>query len=229
VDGLLPPHASVASAASCYARAIDEVAPRRPVHLLGHSFGGWVVFEIARLLVAAGRQIGSLTILDSEAPGSAEEYTNTEMLAKLVDTFELILERPFGVTPRELDRCSEATQRDLLHRRLVAEGLMPSVSHSVALRGPIRTFAASIRAGYVPETAYAGPVTLVLVDDPKLDAAANQLAHQRLTAAWTRCAPRLTTAHVPGNHVSVLKHPHVRHLARSIQDAMGWRIGHASA
>ncbi len=46
-DGEAPPHSTVQAAAEYYLRALREACPAGPVHLLGHSFGGWVAFEMA--------------------------------------------------------------------------------------------------------------------------------------------------------------------------------------
>ena len=65
VEGLLVPHSTVEAAAATQVRAIREVQPSGPVHLLGHSFGGWVALEVAHRLSAEGRSVASLTIIDS--------------------------------------------------------------------------------------------------------------------------------------------------------------------
>src|SRR5205823_2753105 len=57
LDGKLIPHSTVPAAAESYLRVIKEVQPKGPVHLVGHSFGGWVVFEMARRLCTDGRTI----------------------------------------------------------------------------------------------------------------------------------------------------------------------------
>jgi thioesterase domain-containing protein len=220
VDGVLVPHSTVLSASASCLRAIDEIHPKGSIHLLGHSFGGWVAFEIAQQL---GSAIASLTILDSDAPDEDDsimrEYTNTEALMKWVDIFELILGHPIGVTQSDLDSRTEREQRDLLHHRLVTASLVPRSSNPEILRGPLRAFAASLRTHYKTSGVYLKPVRLILTDDPRLDRATNERERERLVRRWRVWAPNLICKHAPGNHLTVLNQPNVRALAAMIPNS----------
>src|SRR5262249_23162075 len=70
LGGVVVPHTTGPAAARAYLQAVQQKYPDGPVHLLGHSFGGWIAFEMAQLLRGAGRSVASLTILDSEVPYS---------------------------------------------------------------------------------------------------------------------------------------------------------------
>jgi thioesterase domain-containing protein len=222
-DGLVP-HSTIFAAAECYIRAIHQVCPEEPVHLLGHSFGGWVVFQMAQDLIKSGRTVASLTILDTEVPDNMNrvlrEYSNTEAIMKWSDTFEMVLGRPLGLKRAEIDMQPEAVQRTLLHERLVAEGLLPSRTTPDVLQGPLRTFAASLRAHFMPKQAYSGPMRLVLVDELKLDEIGNWRNQQLIMSRWKHWAPNLEYVHGPGNHLTVLKPPHVKILAALLQEEL---------
>src|SRR5262252_3500628 len=101
IDGALIPHSNVTAAAESYLRAIQAMYPHGRIHLLGHSFGGWVVFKIAQLLFELGRPVASLTLIDSEAPDGLEasfsEYNHTEVLLRWIEVFERFLERPLNI------------------------------------------------------------------------------------------------------------------------------------
>jgi arthrofactin-type cyclic lipopeptide synthetase C len=224
LDGAMVPHATVAAACEFYLRAIVETCPKGPVHLLGHSFGGWVVFAMAQRLRQAGRVIASLTILDSEIPdeeGAAiREYNNVEAILVWIDIFEKILEHPLGVSRGDIEPRDEAAQRKLLHDRLVSEGLMPRQSDPDRLRGPLQTFARSLRTHYTPSEIYPGPVRLVLVNDQKLDQDANRRNREQVAEGWKRWAPNLVCTCAPGNHLTILNQPHVHVLAGLVREAI---------
>lgn len=218
--GLAPdtvPHATVEAAAEWYLAELDRVHPVGPVHLLGHSFGGWIAFEMARRLLDAGRAVGSLTLLDSEPPDEAgsplREYDGREAFLKLVRAFEQAAERPLGIDPADIETLDEAARRALLHERVAGAGLLPRRSNPSVLRGPLRAFSAALRANYTPGGAYAGPLRLVLVSDPTLDADANQAEFARMESAWRSWAPGLRASLGAGNHMTALKPPHVHTLA----------------
>ncbi|MFF8290557.1 amino acid adenylation domain-containing protein [Streptomyces sp. NPDC016309] len=56
---------SVEEIAADYVRRMKEVRPEGPYHLLGWSFGGTIVYEMAVQLRAAGEEVGVLTVLDA--------------------------------------------------------------------------------------------------------------------------------------------------------------------
>jgi arthrofactin-type cyclic lipopeptide synthetase C len=218
------PHSTVEAAAEFYVQAINEAYPRGPVHLLGHSFGGLVVFQMAHLLLESGRTIASLIILDKEAPDRPDsvvlEYSHTDMLMSWIDDCELVLGHPLGINRADIEWLPEATQREILHTNLVRVGLMPPRSNPDELRGPLRVFGASTRARYVPGKSYPGPLKLVLVDDPRLDRATNRQRHQKVIKDWKHYAPGLVSVHGRGNHLTMLKTPHAQTLANLIQDGL---------
>ncbi len=217
LDGADIPHATVRAAAESYLSALEEVYPAGPVHLLGHSFGGWVAFEMAGKLRRAGRPVASLTLLDTRVPGDeAAEYGHTDAFLRLVELFEQAAERPLGIDAAALDALDEPARLRLLHGRLVGAGLLPARSDAGLLRGPFRGFASCLRAAYTPDSIDPTPLRLVVVDDPALDEAANRLRFQERVAGWRRWAPELVPIHGSGNHMSALKLPHVRALARML-------------
>ncbi|MBV9032963.1 MAG: alpha/beta fold hydrolase, partial [Acidobacteriaceae bacterium] len=229
IDGRLIPHSTVSSAAESYVRAITQVQPEGPVHLLGHSFGGWVVFEMAQRLRAAGRTVVSLTIIDSEVPDGDQgrEYTDTEVFVELVKVFEQYAASSLEITSRDLELRDESARLGLLHEQLMRVGIIPQRSNAEVLRGPVRTFAACLRTHYQPEGIYPGLLRIVLVDDSNLDDKANQRRYEQHIAGWRRWAPDIIAWHGPGNHMTVLKPPHVYNVATWL--SLGLERGYTQA
>ncbi|MEE4149196.1 syringopeptin non-ribosomal peptide synthetase SypC, partial [Pseudomonas viridiflava] len=217
LDGRTVPYSLVETAAEAYLQSIDSIQPKGPVHLLGHSFGGWVAFEMAARLTARGREVASLTLIDSESPGGngvvGKPYTAIAVLERLIETMELAAGKSLGI-----DRAAFSVQDDighmrLLHAGMVRAGMLPQRSSADAMRGPARAFGTALRTRYQPSQIYTGPVRLVLADDPVLDAAGNQREQQAMVTGWRQCAPDLTVWRGPGNHFTILKAQHVQHLA----------------
>ncbi|MEF9386894.1 non-ribosomal peptide synthase/polyketide synthase [Ralstonia solanacearum species complex bacterium KE056] len=218
VDGWRVPHSTVEAAAAAYVRALDAGQVARGIHLIGHSFGGWVALEMALQLQAAGRAVASLTLLDCEAPGSeagwlGRTYTATAVLEKFVEAVELALGRSLGIDPAQLHAADEAEQWRLIHAGMVGAGLIPRRSQPGMLRGPIRTFGAALRTPYRPGRLYTGPVRLVLADDPALSREANEREQCRAVSELRGWAPDLVAWRGPGNHFSLLTPPDVLQVA----------------
>lgn len=65
IDGADDPFDRVEDMAQYYLDAIKKVQPRGPYILIGGSFGGLVMLELAQCLAGRGEQIGLLVLLDS--------------------------------------------------------------------------------------------------------------------------------------------------------------------
>jgi arthrofactin-type cyclic lipopeptide synthetase C len=224
LDGLGLPHASVAAAARCYVDALQAACPHGPLHLLGHSFGGWVALEMAHQLQAAGRTLASLTIIDSEPPQQrAGECSELDALLELVTICEQAAERPMGLDRTGLAPLSPEQRLAALHQGMVALQLLPSRSSPVLMAGPLRSFARCLRTGYMPAVPYDGPLQLILLDDPALDAAGNQQAQAAHVEGWRQHAPQLRWWRGPGNHMTALQLPHANELAAWLTAHTGLR------
>ena len=217
LDGLYVPHSTVSAAARAYLNALKKCHHDEPVHLFGHSFGGWVAFEMALQLRSSGRDVTSLTIVDSDVPGedktARREYNRPEALIEMAHLFELASQRSLNVSLSDLEALSPNEQLELLHQRLVKVQLLPPRSRPDALLGPIRVFEAGLRTSYQPGSLYLGRVCLVLVPDMELDDAANEKKFIDSINGWRRFAPNLVPLRGRGNHITVLKKPFVDVLA----------------
>ncbi|KTC01815.1 non-ribosomal peptide synthetase [Pseudomonas syringae] len=218
LDGRSVPHSRVEAAAQSHVLAIEAMYPQGPLHLVGHSFGGWAAHAMAVKLQARGREVASLTLIDSEAPGgdglSSKPYTATAALERLIEALQLSSGKSLELDPLTFADCDGDTQLHLLQSAMVRIGLLPQRLAPQALQGIVRTFASAVRTVYRPDPgSYNGKASLVLVDDPQLDALDNQLEQASSAAGWQQLLPQLALWQGPGNHFSVLKAPDVYSLA----------------
>ncbi|WP_141699581.1 non-ribosomal peptide synthetase, partial [Pseudomonas sp. BIOMIG1BDMA] len=224
LDAKALPHSRVETAAQAYLQALEQQCPHGPVHLLGHSFGGWVAFEMALRLQAQGREVLSLTLIDSESPGSSgvvgKPYTATGVLLRLIETLQLAAGKPFGIDQQAFVDLDESAQLATLHAAMVRVGMLSARSTPDVMQGPARAFGAALRTVYQPRQRYNGPVRLVLADDPTLDAQGNQREQTSMIEGWSRHTDHLQTWYGPGNHFTLLKAPHVYSLASWWHDGL---------
>ncbi|WP_232437049.1 thioesterase domain-containing protein [Burkholderia ubonensis] len=233
LDGVLVPHASVAAAAAAYLPVVERLAAdaREPVHLIGHSFGGWVAMALACRLQASGRPPASLTIVDTEAPASGgrlgRQYTFTSVVWNLVRALETATGRPLGIAHDALLRADRAGQWAMLHRGMVDARIIRGASGPRDLQGIVRAYGTALRTGYDPAAVYAGDVTLVLAAD--FDDAEHRLAPDDVLAGWRRFAPRIALWRCPGNHYTMIRPPYVEHFAQWWQQRARGDSGMAAA
>lgn len=223
------PHASVQAAAACYTKALLKQCPDGQCHLLGHSFGGWVAFEMAAQLRRAGRSPLSVTLVDTQAPtrGVAPEMTRVDVLMCLVELLELGLPRPMNLSRDQFARIGCPQQLALLHDRMVAAKVMPARSAPQDLDGMLRTLSANLRTAYVPSSVSMEPVQLVQANDTRLAAEARGAQQLGTVTDWQRWAPNLQSWLGPGNHLTILRPPHVEALADRIRTWLPIRHEHA--
>ena len=217
LDHMLVPHSTVEAAATMYVRAIEESGRTAPIHLIGHSFGGWIAFEMAQQLVGRGRVVASLTIVDSDAPGpglpAVREYSALEAFSEWIRVLELVTEQKSPIDADEIRKVTAPERLKLAHAWLVRIGLLSKRSTPESLRGGFRSFCSALRTTYQPLQSLRGPVHLVLARDTTLDEAANQRKDDEAVRGWRHWMPGLEYWHGPGNHMTIFRHPHVEELA----------------
>jgi arthrofactin-type cyclic lipopeptide synthetase C len=209
-------HATVEAAAAAHLAEIGHLTAAGPVHLLGHSFGGWQAYELACAITARGGQVASLSLLDCEPPATVDAVVEVRDLDALLDLVALygdLAGTPLGLHRADLAPLGDTERRVLLHARMAEVGLVPPKSPPDLIAGPVRTFTRCLRTTYAPRGTYAGPVGLVLVDDAAKDADANRADHQELLRGWRRLAPAVELWRGPGTHMTMLAAPHVAAIA----------------
>ncbi|QBG95888.1 amino acid adenylation domain-containing protein [Xanthomonas oryzae] len=212
------PHGTVESAATAYVAWVIEELPDRPIHLLGHSFGGWLAFDLARQLAAHGRTVASLTLLDAEVPGAdgavGKPYTATAVLERLIESLQLSRGVSLGIDPHLFPTLDHAQQLDVVRAGMVRVGLLPQRAPPDAIHGVVQVFGTALRTVYRPAYRYPGTLRLVQADHPLLDAADNRTQHEEQAAGWRALASELSIWCASGDHFSMLRAPHVHDLAR---------------
>ncbi|QNH25432.1 alpha/beta fold hydrolase [Xanthomonas theicola] len=188
------PHATVEEAAIEYLGELRSVYPQGPYHLVGHSFGGWVAFEMARRASAA-----SVVIVDSDAPGRRQrEYSDVDALLELASLFELHLGRPLNLRAADFASRALDAQLQVLGRRAQADPDELAMIFAV--------FASNLRTTYLPPQRYPHAIDLVWAERTAAD-----------SDTWLPWAPAQHVHRVAGNHATMLESAHVASLARVLR------------
>ncbi|MDC9595208.1 thioesterase domain-containing protein, partial [Xenorhabdus sp. IM139775] len=201
------PYTSVEGAARAYIQNIRQIQPHGPYHLLGHSFGGWIAFEMALQLQAEGESVASLILVDTDEPdqqaSACKSVNRTETLMELIDIYNLILEKPLPLTRPDLDDLAPDEQIQRLHHALVKAGLFPAKTPISLLQGIVRVMQANLNTGYIPRTRYQGRVHLINAEKGDWD------ERRTRETQWGLLVAELSTMLVPGNHMTMLSAPQV--------------------
>ncbi|MDC9603589.1 non-ribosomal peptide synthetase [Xenorhabdus griffiniae] len=202
------PYRSVEGAARAYIQNIRQIQPHGPYHLLGHSFGGWIAFEIALQLQAEGEQVSDLILIDTDEPdqqGSALKSVNRiETIMELIDIYNMILNQPLPLSRQDFANLSADEQIQYLHSALIKAGLFPAKTPISLLQGIVHVMQANLNTSYIPRDRYEGRVHLVNAEEGDKDERRTRETQWRLLVA------ELDTIVVPGNHMTLLSAPHVK-------------------
>jgi thioesterase domain-containing protein len=218
LDGVTPPCTAVETVAASILPQVLQAAPQGPIRLVGHSFGGWIAFELALRLRAQGRVLASVDLLDSLPPSDAAEAECDELdvLLRWVELVELSAERPLGIDASVLGPLPAPARMRLVHRRMTEVGLLPMQSDPVSMLGTLRMFAACLRTRYAPAGTYDGVVRIVHLQAPDLDVSNNDREAAEMLSGWMGHAPRAQLIRAAGNHITGIRGPHARALAERL-------------
>ncbi|WP_424190148.1 SDR family NAD(P)-dependent oxidoreductase [Actinokineospora sp. G85] len=204
-----------------YADLLRERQPHGPYRLGGWSFGGFLAYEVARVLAERGERVDQLFLLDAIRPLRAADPARSA-LARFTRYAEHV-ERTYGVRldlrAEVMSTMDEQAQVRFVMRRLAQ---VPGLGAD-ALRHQHTSFVdAGVGERWRPRP-YAGRVTLLRAREPHPLISALDPRYDRADDAlgWDALCPDLTVVRVPGDHLSMMDPPRVRVLAGHLATALG--------
>ncbi|MFC9946662.1 amino acid adenylation domain-containing protein [Streptomyces pratensis] len=219
--------------AAGYIAAMRRVQPSGPYHLGGWSFGGFVAFEMARQLHAAGESVGSLILLDTTAlnPGR-RPWTDDEALLGWF-FWELLWLQHGSATAGDLLPPGLATLEEkfaFMTRLAVDEGVLPAGSGDAVVRRLFRVYEANWRSAFDYRPGVVDyDVLLVRARDPlpgvllEMHTAIDSM-HADETNGWReRTSGRLTVVDTEGDHLTIMEEPRVPDVVGTVLRAIGYR------
>ncbi len=208
-----------------YLAAIREIQPHGPYMIAGYSLGGLVAYEMAQHLVSEGERLALLVLLDTTVH---ERYWPINawlehLKRRAAHHMHRMRELPWAERPLAITRLTGGLMNKLgrstgVVETIDAEGLvLPESLRRLRLAG-LSAFAA-----YRPRPSDL-PITLM-----GTDVNASNLGDPR--HIWRKLTPALTTYDVPGNHLTMIRPPHLPVLAARLSqcvNAARVKCGHAA-
>jgi len=234
IDIAEQPHESVEDAALYNLHALARFNLIRPIHLLGHSHGGLVAFEMALRLQEQGRNVASLTLIDTGPPDSIEEpphqASSAEIFREFMEAFEDTFDKTLGIDQSVIESGQARMFVDELNAALITARVLPLRNNIAMLRGSLATFTAACKSRYIPNRRYADTLRLVLVGPRSnrrisMDDVRKKWANY--AAKWRSHAAAVNIWHGPGHHFSILRPPQVSFLAKWWQQATAMSLSNS--
>jgi thioesterase domain-containing protein len=218
------PHEQLEAMAAAYIKEMREVQPHGPYLLGGWSFGAFVALETARQLKAQGEEIGLLAIMDSEAPGLAAEWQESEPVDEddpvvLAHELEIMANRKDALAIDEKYLRQLDPDEQLLYIMDLAKEahIMPQELNLTQVKRSLRNLKTRIHAGrnYLPPV-YPGKVTLFRCSNviPRYQA----FLETDPTWGWSNISSLPVDVHiVSGSHETMVVEPDVQVLAEELK------------
>lgn len=233
MDGLHPP-TSIEEMAACYIKAIRQVQPYSPYQLGGWSFGGLVAYEMAQQLHQAGEQVSFLAILDTNPPISSNQVSLGDGLKFLLTTvprsiypflldYWSLIKNDTGSRLPHTEHPVSTAKKIITSRRWLSFLERATINHLIPQEAVLRMldeltidqlmkiFYANSRAtlNYIPQP-YPGAIALFRTEH-------TQNPSKDLTLGWRQLATNVRFHCIQGNHLTMLRKPHVQVLAEQLR------------
>ena len=224
LGGIEDPHSSVTVAAQDFVVEILSVSPKGAYNLIGHSFGGWIAFEAATLLQKMNQEIGFVALLDTEPPSSdhssRESLSRTDILLRLIGTYEDMLDHKLCKLREKVVGVSGDKQLELLLIDLIREGVFPKNSKISVVESIFKVFSTQVNARYKPKDVLSGSLFIFTPNSAGYSKRADSTID--LVEAWRQYSTTCCKVNVPGNHVTLLRKGNVEVLADHLKSIMKW-------
>src|SRR5438552_2955291 len=222
LDGRSEPHTSVKEMAAHYIKEMRELQPEGPYLLGGRSSGGTIAFEMACQLAAEGEKVSLLALLDTYPagyfkllPGSGSwrqkiSHSARKFQSHLTNLRQLNATKKVGYLLNKLAYAPEKAKHKLYRRaykiyQRLGRRLPPVLKN-------IEEINFTAVKDYTPQT-YSGDITLFLATDLTADYDSHD--------GWRELVRgEIETYEIPGNHINIIKEPHVGALAEKLRSCI---------
>jgi amino acid adenylation domain-containing protein len=200
---------SLKETAAQYIIEMRKKIPGGPFLLIGFSSGGYIAFEMARQLRMMNLEVSLLAILDTACIGYAKEKTQQwkpDLIGKFLQNFPfwLYYYLPFWVNYYWNVAAKSLKKAFLLRGRKIHAALEEEADRSYEVINWLSTYSLQ---------KYPGPITFYR-------AKAQGLFPSYPDKGWGNFADYVNIVTIPGNHISIVKEPHVRVLADKINNEL---------
>jgi thioesterase domain-containing protein len=197
--------------------------------LVAHSYGGWIAFESALRLDQVGHPPSAVILLDTDPPGNDRQitYTRSDAFVEYLHLLDMVSRPAHGSICSPPSDLPPDRQSEWLRNEMVRTSLIPKGTSTTLIDDQLRAIQLSLNTTYIPSTPLALPVWLV--QPQTLFKSCNghrqvtpQVAPDIAFGCWISYATNLKRVPTTGNHVSLLREPHISAIADVVRTVCLW-------
>ncbi len=213
-----PPLTKVEDMASHYIKEIQTIQPNGPYYLVGYSFGGILVFEMAQQLYRLDQEVGILVMIDTCRPGYSQRLPFAKRIALHLDN---LLQLRLAYVKQNAEGWSRWCKYMLKHKYkhyLTSARHLVNVVHRLPENdkhlGIIDANVLALKE--YSFQVYPGKLTLLRTDDKSRDEGVGREYDPQF--GWGELiVGGLDIHYIPGSHDSLLYEPHVQVVAEKLK------------
>ena len=220
LDGKERPLTRIEDMASHYIQEIQSIQPNGPYFLLGWSFGGFVVYEMAQQLYSQGEKVGLLGMIDTVRPGY---FKRSPFVMRVFLHLNNILQQgPAYLWQKAVGWSMQGKYHlEQGYKRYLnaTQHILDITPHLADNDEHIEVIGANMQAldEYIFQV-YPGRITLLRTDDEnRCEAVGEQYDPQ---FGWGDIVGELDMHYIPGSHLSVMEEPYVQILAEKLKGCL---------
>lgn len=223
LDGETAPLTSIEEMASLFIEAIKQIQPVGPYHLGGHSFGGYVAYEMAQQLLGQGEEVALVAIFDTRIPmdhpqpAIPEEEESAHWVMVVADTFATFFDKPLTLSRQDLVPLEWERQLASLRDWLIDNKILSDATDISEVRGLVTLFRIQSQIGYNPRNPIPTPLALFRAEDHGVGVEIPEYLRAEELWDWSDYGKGSAPVEmIPGNHLTMMIRPHVEILANRL-------------
>lgn len=231
-EGKVYENLTIEETASQYIKAMLEVQPEGPFLIGGHSFGGWVAFEMSRQLLTMGHDTELLVIFDTPAPfedltDSGLQKKDSEWLIEIAGVIGTMFGKSLNLSHNAIKNLTPQKQLAYLHEQLIQTRILPSGAGITQIQLFIEVYKANVMSMYIyrpVKQPLSAPIALFkAVDQDSLQPevpGASRLSDEPALRWNYYTDKQIKVHHIPGDHRTMFIKPNVKQLADELNNCL---------
>ena len=217
LDGKQPFLTRIEDMASLYIQVIQTIQPNGPYFLLGWSFGGFVIYEMAQQLHRRGEEVGLVLMIDSLRPGFYERSPFCQRF--LLHLNYILLRGPAYIWQKAVSLSKHGKhhlQQKYKHYLNAAQHVLHVTKHLSEDDHHLKLMDTNLQAleKYTYQV-YPGEITLLRIEDENRSEAVGEKYDPQF--GWGDLVEKLDIHSIPGSHASLMEEPHAQVVAEKVK------------
>ncbi|MBF0396015.1 MAG: amino acid adenylation domain-containing protein [Desulfobacterales bacterium] len=217
----IEPYQRIEDIAHHHIQHIKQIKSKGPYILGGHSFGGYVAYEIAQQLQRSGDDVSCVILFDTFPPGFEDEspsqiFDDIDWLLSFIQLTENLFDVSLNIFRDDLKLLTDNQQIAYIEKKLYDNHVFP-IGSSAIFHKIFKVYKANCQTRYKPSDVIPTRLAFFRPSEAEKMINTSDLYHDPLLDWKGYSNGKIEIFYVAGNHISMLNDPHVKLLAELLE------------